>query len=152
MTQRKDARRKSRFLFSLTLLLAVFVDTATPANAAEIVGAITNVSLTTTTVDEFGVVDFDVEWAAPGGSMSGGFFTLTVPPELTIPDGFTFTLMDTTGTDAAVAVVNAGVITFTLTDFVDGLSNVEGTAFISANVDKGQVESGSVHSLSLIHI
>lgn len=133
--------------------MALMVSTlATPVAAAEITGAVQNVNVTTTgTVNFFGgTVDFDMDWCVPDGSSAGDFFTLTLPPELKVPNSLTFDLLDSAGNVVAVATANNDVLTFTLTSFVEGRNNICGTAFLQANIDAATATPDADNDLTFL--
>ena len=123
---------------------------AAPASAAEINDAITDVRVTTDDANLFGDVTFEVDWTVPNGSAGGDFFSLDLPPELDAPDTLTFDLADPAGQVIAVATVNAGVITFTLTDAVNGQNNISGTAFITTGLNQDAVQDGAAQDITFV--
>ena len=148
--QGKTTRRAPKAISALALFLALVLGLSTPASAAEITDAITDVNVTTTSTSMFGTVDFETDWCVPNGSVGGDFFTLTLPPQLSLPPAFTFDLFDAAGNVVAVATVSGGVITFTLTDAINGQNNVCGTAFITANVNQNAVTGGTTEDLPFV--
>ena len=139
--------RKVWLLLAAVLLLSASL--ATPAQAAEIPDAINNITVTTTEQQNLfnGTVGFDMDWCVPDGSSADDFFTLTLPPELKVPNSFTFDLTDAAGNVVAVATTNNGVLTFTLTSFVEGRNNVCGTAFVEASIDAENAVPDSTNDL-----
>lgn len=119
-------------LATLTSAIAISVESAPRAAfAAEISGAITAISISPTTVANGEGTTVNLNWSVPNGSKSGDTFTLGLPPEfMAMTDGFE--LRDAQGNLVAVATVSSGVVTFTLTDFVNSHTAVHGTAFFGA--------------------
>lgn len=147
MKKSRRFRSLSVALFVIMAMLGSFFTTR--ADAAEITDAVLDITVTTTgEVSYFaGTVGFDMDWCVPDGSSAGDYFTLTLPPELTVPNGFTFDLPDSSGNVVAVATANNGVLTFTLTPFVEGRNNVCGTAFMEARVDRSEATPGETNDL-----
>ena len=119
-------RMAPRWLAAFTVICMTLVGLAAPASAAEINGAVTDVQVTTTNATVFADVTFEVDWTVPNGSSGGDFFTLELPAALDAPDSLTFDLADPAGAVIAVATVSNGLITFTLTDAVNGQNNISG--------------------------
>lgn len=98
---------------------------ASPANAAEIPGAITAVSIATTTEDgQFDrnqTIELQAEWTVPDGTPAGSTFGLQLPDEL-VGLGSDFPLLTADGdTIAQCIVATAGNrLDCTLTDYVTG--------------------------------
>jgi uncharacterized surface anchored protein len=120
------------------LIWAVGAFRAPGASAAEIDGAITAVSIHPTSAGPFDPLTVDVDWSVPPGAKAGDTFTLTLPAKLTALDD-AFDLKDASGHVIATAVVKDGVVTFTLTDFVDTHVDVSGTAFFSVHFDLSKI-------------
>ena len=138
-------------LTSVVMTVALLASLAvSSADAAEITDAITDVDIAQTSSTIFSTLDFSVDWMVPNGSVAGDFFTIELPPELDIPDSFTFDLTDANGNVVAVATVNNGVITFTLTSFVEGMNNISGTAFLMANMNQNLIEDGQDNDFTFV--
>ena len=150
MQRMRTTRKVPKWLAVLTTFFVVIAGLAAPASAAEIADAVTDVRVTTSDATIFADVDFEVDWTVPNGSSGGDFFSLTLPPALDAPNSLTFDLADAAGTVIAVATVNDGVITFTLTDAVNGQNNISGTAFISTGLNEDAIEEGTVADLSFV--
>ena len=142
-TQNPLRKVLASFLVSLMFITGL----ATPLGAAEITNAITDVNVTTPSTSIFGTVDFEVDFCVPNGSVSGDFFTLTVPPELNAGAVTPFDLNDGAGNTIAVVTHSNGVLTFTLQPFVNGLNNICGTAFIRASVNQSVAMAGATNDL-----
>lgn len=105
------------------LALCAVVLGASPASAAEIPGAITDVSVTTTTEDgafeRNQVIEMQAEWAVPDGTPAGSTFAMQLPDEL-IGLGSDFPLLTADGETIAQCVVATATnrLECTLTDFV----------------------------------
>lgn len=123
-------RRQGRFLIAAVLLttgLAIAVPAG--ASAAPITGAITDIEITETTVGQFDSFRVDIDWAVPNSANGGDTFTLDLPDELKAMTGG-FNLLAPDGSVVAVATIDdQGLVTFTLTDYVNTHDDVKGTAF-----------------------
>lgn len=107
---------------------------AAPASAAVISGAITDVTVTPTSITNGSKVRTDIDWCVPNGSHAGDTFTLTLPDGMGgYPAGFP--LKDPQGNLVANAVIagDPAVATFTLTNYVESHNNTCGTAFFWSN-------------------
>lgn len=132
----------SRFIAALVALLlgvAGMLVASAPAGAAEIPGAISNV---TTDKSSYGyseklVLSFD--WAVPDGSAPGDTFSLTLPPELAAASLARFTLDAPDGTPIATAAWNGRTAVFTLTGYVATHDDVSGTGHFTAQWDHSTV-------------
>ena len=151
MTTPKRPLGRTLLALTLTFLtLSVFavtqIGSTRPASAAELNGAITNVSVQETSVGWWGNMQVDIDWAVPDTAVAGDTFTLTLPPELSsLTNGFDLRAPD--GSVVASAVVLNGVVTFTLTDYADTHSDVAGTAFFEASWDHTEATPGSDNTL-----
>lgn len=150
MYRRRNRRMASKWLAAFTVLCMTLVGLAVPASAAEINDAVTDVRVTTSDATIFADVNFEVDWTVPNGSSGGDFFTLELPAALDVPDSLTFDLADPAGAVIAVATVSNGLITFTLTDAVNGQNNISGTAFITAGINQDAVAEGAVTDLTFV--
>lgn len=102
--------------------------------AAQIDGAITDVTVTPAAAGPGDPIRVDVDWAVPASASGGDTFTLTLPPQL---DALATSFQATTPGGAVVAnatVVN-GVVTFTLTDYADTHGALSGDAYFSTKWD-----------------
>lgn len=133
---RARARRTSAVLAAVVLALCWVVGGlhAQPAAAAQINGAITNITLTPTSAGPGDPIRVDVAWAVPDSAGAGDTFTLTLPPQLTALTT-SFELKAPDGSVVAVARVVNGVVTFTLTQYADTHDNLRGSAFFSVKWD-----------------
>ena len=147
-TQR--AKYAPRWLAVLTVIAMTILGLAAPASAAEINNAVTDVRVTTTDATIFSDVTFEVDWTVPNGSSGGDFFSLGLPDALDAPDSLTFDLADPAGQVIAVATVSNGVITFTLTDAVNGQNNISGTAFITTGLNQDAVQDGAAQDITFV--
>ena len=142
-----------RTLLALTvtfLALSAFavtqIGSIRPASAADLNGAITNVSVQQDSVDWWSNMRVDIDWAVPDSAVAGDTFTLTLPPELSaLTSGFDLKAPD--GSVVAHAVIVNGVVTFTLTDYADTHSDVAGTAFFEASWDHTAATPGADNTL-----
>ena len=147
-TQR--AKYTPRWLAVLTVIAMTILGLAAPASAAEINNAVTDVRVTTTDATIFSDVTFEVDWTVPNGSSGGDFFSLDLPDALDAPDTLTFDLADPAGQVIAIATVSNGVITFTLTDAVNGQNNISGTAFITTGLNQDVVQDGAAQDITFV--
>lgn len=104
-----------------------------PARADEVPGAITSVDLVDERVDRYATMRLTLIWAVPDSAEAGDTFELTLPPELEAVDGAAFDLRDTAGERVATALVRDGLVTFTLTDYVDTHTDVRGSAWFEVS-------------------
>ena len=89
-----------------------------PASAATIDNAITSVNIKQASAGPNTPMELDMTWAVPDSANSGDTFTLDLPGELKA-NTTSFVLKAPDGSIVANAVVVNGVVTFTLTDYVD---------------------------------
>ncbi|NYE95828.1 putative surface anchored protein [Psychromicrobium silvestre] len=123
---------KGPFSFAVLLLAALLAflgltALAAPAQAADIPGAITKVTVTPQNPAQYDPINVAVDWAIPDGSNAGDTFSLTLPPEL-MALTTSFDIKDASGNLVATAQVVNGEVVFTLTDFVETHVNVKGSA------------------------
>jgi uncharacterized surface anchored protein len=104
------------------------------ASAATIDNAITSVSIKQASAGPNTPMELDLTWAVPDSANAGDMFTLDLPGELK-SNTSAFDLLAPDGSVVAKAVVVNGVVTFTLTDYVDTHNDVHGTAFFSVRFD-----------------
>lgn len=104
-----------------------------PANAEEVAGAITSVDLVGERVDRYATTRLSLTWAVPDSADGGDTFQLGLPAELRAVDGSTFGLRNAAGDLVARAVVRDGIVTFTLTDYVDTHTDVHGSAWFEVS-------------------
>ncbi len=92
---------------------------ALPASAEDIPDAEITLSTGSTVTGQWDQVDLTCEWSVPDNSQPGDTFTLQLPPELRWFGAATFDLDTPDGQRVATATANdAGLVVFTLTDFV----------------------------------
>ncbi|MCB1286065.1 MAG: Ig-like domain-containing protein [Microthrixaceae bacterium] len=102
---------------------------AIPASAAAIDSSWT-LTTSTTNVQKTSSVEVNCTWAVPDDAVSGDTFSLTLPAQLDWRGALTFSLMDPTGTEpvaTAVVAPDGRTVEFTLTAYVNGRNNVNGT-------------------------
>jgi protocatechuate 3,4-dioxygenase beta subunit len=120
---------------AIAVVAAVLSTFAAPAGAAQINGAITNVT-TSPTNPSNRVVTTTVDWCVPDGTQAGDTFSLTLSNFLTqLPAGFNLT--DTSGNVVARATISAAtppVATFTMTAFAATHANVCGEAHFDSGL------------------
>ena len=150
MYRSTTSRKAPTWLAVLVVLMTSIVGLAAPASAAEIADAVTDVRVTTTNTTIFADITFEVDWTVPNGSSGGDFFFLDLPEALDAPDTLTFDLADPGGAVIAVATVDDGVITFTLTDAVNGQNNISGTAFITTGINREAVQEGGTQEITFV--
>ena len=109
----------------VTALLAVVMAvlglglTALPATAANIPEAEITISTESVVTKQWDQVDVKCEWSVPDKSQPGDTFSLRLPAELRWFGDTTFDLKNPAGRTVATAAANdAGLVVFTLTDFV----------------------------------
>ncbi|MDO4917479.1 MAG: Ig-like domain-containing protein, partial [Rothia sp. (in: high G+C Gram-positive bacteria)] len=110
--------RKQIAAFALTTATigGLAIGAVPAANADQISNAITNVTTTGDAIVGDNVV-LHANWAVPDYSKAGDTFTLELPTEL-VPLAKNFPLTDEAGNVVANAVVQDGLVTVTLSDFV----------------------------------
>lgn len=119
---------------------------ATPASAAVISGAITNVAVTPTTPAPGQQLTTSIDWQVPDNAQAGDTFTLTLSSVLrNLPSDFA--LRDPDGgavvATAALSSTSPVVITFTLTDYASTHLDTHGTAFVTSDYSSVQVPPGA---------
>lgn len=129
-------QRWKRAVTTVVALAAVAIGTvmgAQAASAAPVPDAITTVSVEQDSAQSGTQVKIDLDWSVPNGAQPGDHFTLQLPSELSRFIA-AFDLTDDDGSVVAKAVVdNAGLVTFTLTDFVASHPfDVHGSAYFWA--------------------
>ncbi|AJT42149.1 Ig-like domain-containing protein [Psychromicrobium lacuslunae] len=133
------ARKRPFYFVALLLaaLLAIFGLNvlAQPAQAAEIPGAVTKVTVTPSNPGQYDPITVNASWSVPNGSKPGDTFSLTLPDELVALTS-NFDLKDADGQVVATAKVVDGVVVFTLTDYVTTHRNVRGTATFTTQLDQ----------------
>ncbi|HXH33280.1 MAG TPA: Ig-like domain-containing protein [Plantibacter sp.] len=109
----------------MTVVATAVLAGASPASAAEIPGAITAVSIATTTEDgQFDrnqTIELQADWAVPDGTPAGSTFGLQLPDEL-VGLGSDFPLLTADGDTVAQCIVTTADnrLDCTLTDYVTG--------------------------------
>jgi hypothetical protein len=120
---------------ALVTMLGLVLGPGLPAaTAVPITGAITSVTVTPADPLPGEDLRLDLTWAVPDSAEHGDTFTMDLPDELRRITG-EFTLTDDDGTVVATAVVAPGLVTFTLTEYVDTHDNVHGSAFFWVRLD-----------------
>ncbi|GAA1048927.1 hypothetical protein GCM10009569_10460 [Arthrobacter russicus] len=128
------------------LAVAGAVSLALPARAAEIPGAVKTVTVTPDNPGRYDEITVDATWAVPDTAQPGDTFSLTLPAELdSLVSGFE--IRNSAGELVANAVVQNGVVTFTLTDFVSTHKNVSGTAKLTTKLNR-ELEPGKPYALT----
>lgn len=127
-------RKYATVFATVTLTIGGLVMTSIPAaQAAAIPDAITNV--TTSGQARVGdVLTLKADWKIPDYSQAGDTFTLDLPAEF-IPLTDSFSIVDDGGNAIAQATVSNGMVTVTLTDFVENNPvNVHGDLTFSVRI------------------
>jgi hypothetical protein len=143
---RRALRLSAVLLTTLALAgTAVLTGTAAPARAAEIDGAITNVTVTPTAPKQGTQLTTTIAWEVPDGTKAGDTFTLTLSEHLkNLPADFA--LRDpATGAVVAVATVvgtRPYVVTFTMTSYAQDHLDVTGKAFVTSDFEGRTTPSG----------
>ncbi|WP_461184299.1 DUF7927 domain-containing protein [Xylanimonas ulmi] len=126
-------------------LVVAFGWGAAPARADVIDDAIKTVTVTPANPKPGQSLRLDLTWAVPDSATAGDTFTLALPGELVrITTAFDLPAVDEHGDPvrdangapvvAARAVVEDGLVTFTLTQYADERQNVRGTAFFEVRL------------------
>lgn len=122
-------------LAALAAIVALVLAPGVPsAGAQAIEGAITSVEVVPADPLPGQNVELKLTWAVPDDARAGDTFSMDLPGELNRITT-SFALTNSTGDVVANAVVSAGGVTVTLTDFVTTHTNVRGTAFFWAQLD-----------------
>ena len=140
------------FVMISALLCGVLALPSSAAQAAEIPGAVTDIVLESPTQVNVGsIIKFQGTWSVPDSARGGDTFTLRLPEELKWRGATSFDLAlcpPGGGACSNVAVANAkvsadGVVTFTLTDYVNDKTDVGGSFFFSTEFIGENDGSGS---------
>jgi hypothetical protein len=143
---RRALRLSAALLATLALAgTAALTGTAAPARAAEIDGAITDVTVTPTAPRQGSQLTTTIAWEVPDDTKTGDTFTLTLSEHLkNLPTGFA--LRDpATGAvvaDATVVGTRPSVVTFTMTAYAESHLNVSGKAFVRSDFEGSTTPSG----------
>lgn len=146
--------RAIRPVAALIALVAGFftIFGALPAHAADLGDVFTDVRVVQTTTEVGGVVRVEGDFTIPDSAQAGDTFTLTLDPAMKVTPGTTFQVTNPDGEVVANAVVDAnGVVTFTLTDFVDTHTDVTGSTWVQAQWDRDSTvpEGGSDETVTI---
>ncbi|OII26360.1 Ig-like domain-containing protein [Frigoribacterium sp. MCBA15_019] len=143
---RRALRLSAALLATLALAgTAALTGTAAPARAAEIDGAITDVTVTPTAPRQGTQLTTTIAWEVPDDTKTGDTFTLTLSEHLkNLPTDFA--LRDpATGAvvaDATVVGTRPSVVTFTMTSYAESHLNVSGKAFVKSDFEGRTTPSG----------
>lgn len=119
---------------ALAAIVAIVLAPGVPSAGAQTIdGAITSVEVVPADPLPGQNVELKLTWAVPDDARAGDTFSMDLPGELNRITT-SFALTNSTGDVVANAVVSAGGVTFTLTDFVTTHTNVRGTAFFWAQL------------------
>lgn len=122
-------------IMGIFLAVSGVIGLALPAQAAELPGAIKSVTVTPENPQRYDEITVSAEWAVPDSAKGGDTFTLQLPVEL---DSLvsSFDVRNSKGELIATATVSGGVVTFTVTDFVNTHKNVSGTATFATRLNR----------------
>ena len=92
---------------------------------------------------------FSFNWAVADGSRGGDTFTIVLPDELRPSSTAGFALRNSSNDVVANAVWSGNTATFTLTDFVNDKTSVNGSAYFSVSWDRSVVDyvNGATYNL-----
>ncbi|MFW0771822.1 Ig-like domain-containing protein [Paenarthrobacter nitroguajacolicus] len=123
---------------------------AMPASAAAIEDAEITISTESIVTGQWDQVDLTCAWSVPDYSQPGDTFTLQLPAELRWFGAATFDLENPDGQTVATATANeAGLVIFTLTDFVASHPlNVGGTCSLATQYSVNPTTGGGTEELS----
>ncbi len=144
-------RRVAVIAAVLMLVLAWVVGASqlTRASAASIDNAITGVNIVETSAAQSQAMRLNLTWAVPSTAKAGDTFTLKLPGALSsLTTGFDLKAPD--GSLVATAKVVNGLVTFTLTNYVDTHVKVHGTAFFSVRWSKSESSVTGPVSLTFV--
>ncbi len=94
-------------------------------------------------------VALSFRWSIPEGSKGGDTFTVALPNELMPASTASFNLLSSSGDKVAEAQWSGKTATFTLTEFVAGKTNVNGSAYFNVQWDRSNVDMRTRHDYSL---
>lgn len=127
------------------LAVASVIGLAAPAQAAAVPGAIKSVTVTPESPGKYEEITVQALWAVPNSAKPGDTFTLQLPVELdSLVSGFE--IRNDQGELIATAAVRNGLVTFTLTDFVNTHKNVSGKAIFTTKLNR-ELEPGKPYVL-----
>ena len=110
------------------------------SSAAVVPQAITNVSIRQTSTTVGSGMTLDLTWRVPDGTRAGDTFSLTLPSELSVLGGTDFALRDATQPGPGAVVANASVVgrvvTFTVTDYAESHTGVNGSAYFTVELSR----------------
>ncbi|GAA3274059.1 Ig-like domain-containing protein [Paenarthrobacter aurescens] len=124
---------------------------ALPASAEEIQDAEITLNTSSVVTKQWDQVDLSCTWSVPDNSQPGDTFTLQLPAELRWFGASTFDLKNPDGqTVASAAATDAGLVVFTLTDFVASHPlNVGGTCSFATQYSVDP-DTGGTQDLSFV--
>jgi hypothetical protein len=146
----RRGRRALRLSATLLAVLALagtaaLTGPATSAQAREIDGAITNVTVTPTTPKQGTQLTTALAWQVPDSTMEGDTFTLTLSEHLkNLPTDFALRDPATNAVVAEATVVGTRpyVVTFTMTAYAEDHLDVSGEAFVTSDFESRTTPSG----------
>lgn len=143
---RRALRLSAALLATLALAgTAALTGTAAPARAAEIDGAITDVTVTPTAPRQGTQLTTTIAWEVPDDTKTGDTFTLTLSEHLkNLPTDFALRDPATGAVVAEATVVGTRpyVVTFTMTSYAESHLNVSGKAFVKSDFEGRTTPSG----------
>lgn len=144
---RRALRLSAALLATLALAgTAALTGPAISAQAKEISGAITSVTVSPTTPRQGEQLTTEIAWKVPNGTKKGDTFRLTLSDHLkNLPVGFALRdpATDAVVADATVTQTKPFVVTFTMTAYAEAHLNTSGSAFVRSDFDSSTTPSGS---------
>ena len=137
-------KRVASLIIVFAMILQMFSTFSTTANAKDIGEIITKASLKTSQgdnvdhLDQFSIVQLDLEFALPDGKVEKGDKTvIKIPPQLRLLDNQSFDVKTPDGQTIAKADIDAKAktITLTYTEYPQKHSDVRGKLFVGVGVD-----------------
>ena len=137
-------KRVASLIIVFAMILQMFSTFSTTANAKDIGGIVTKASLKTSQgdnvdhLDQFSIVQLDLEFALPNGKVEKGDKTvIKIPPQLRLLDNQSFDVKTPNGQTIAKADIDAKAktITLTYTEYPQKHSDVRGKLFVGVGVD-----------------
>jgi uncharacterized surface anchored protein len=131
-----------RFLLPALLIgLAFLVLPTASSSASDIPNAITNIKIDESSAGRWSGVTVDISFSIPASAKPGDTFSAVLPASL-IAQNQTFPVRAPDGSVVATAVIQNGVATFTLSDYVATHEDITGTAKAKAHFNQSQITPG----------
>ncbi|KQS22880.1 Ig-like domain-containing protein [Frigoribacterium sp. Leaf186] len=146
----RRGRRALRLSAALLAVLALagtaaLTGPATSAQAKEVSGAITDVTVSPTNPRQGQQLTTEIAWQVPNGTLEGDTFTLTLSDHLkNLPTGFALRdpATDQVVAEATVQRTEPFVVTFTMTAYAEDHLNTKGSAFVRSDFESSTTPSG----------